>query len=74
MAKTRINISIDQDLAEFAREYAKENRATVAAIVTQYFLKLKKRKRSHRCPECHSLMWSVLDNGNRSCFKCGKEF
>ena len=43
MAKTRINISLDQDLAEFAKIFAAENRTTVADLVTQYFLALKRR-------------------------------
>ena len=42
MAKTRINISLDQDLAEFAKIFAAENRTTVADMVTQYFLALNR--------------------------------
>ncbi len=43
MLKTRINISLDQDLAEFARVFARENRISVADMVTQYLLTLKRR-------------------------------
>lgn len=43
MAKTRINVSLDQDLAEFARIFAAENRTSVADMVTQYLLALKRR-------------------------------
>ena len=43
MAKTRINVSIDQDLAEFAKVFAAENRTSVADMVTQYLLALKRR-------------------------------
>ncbi len=43
MSKTRINVSLDQDLAEFAKIFATENRTTVADIVTQYLLTLKRR-------------------------------
>lgn len=43
MSKTRINVSLDQDLAEFAKIFATENRTTVADIVTQYLLSLKRR-------------------------------
>jgi len=43
MSKTRINVSLDQDLAEFAKIFAMENRTTVADIVTQYLLVLKRR-------------------------------
>ena len=42
MSKTRINISTDQDLADFIKIYAAENRTTVADIFTQYILFLKR--------------------------------
>ncbi len=43
MSKTRINISLDQDLADFVKVFALENRTSVADIVTQYLLTLKRR-------------------------------
>ena len=43
MSKTRINISLDQDLADFAKIFAAENRTSVADIVTQYLLTLKRK-------------------------------
>lgn len=43
MPKTRINISLDQDLADFAKTFATENRTTVAEVMTQYLLSLKRR-------------------------------
>ena len=43
MAKTRLNVSLDQDLAEFAKVFAAENRTSVADLVTQYLLTLKRR-------------------------------
>lgn len=43
MPKTRLNISLDQDLAEFAKFFAAENRTSVADIITQYLLALKRR-------------------------------
>ncbi|EFK05704.1 conserved hypothetical protein [delta proteobacterium NaphS2] len=43
MAKTRINVSLDKDLAEFARVFAAENRISVADMVNQYLLALKRR-------------------------------
>ena len=43
MPKTRINVSLDQDLAEFAKVFAAENRTSVADIITQYLLALKRR-------------------------------
>jgi hypothetical protein len=43
MSKTRINVSLDQDLADFAKVFAAENRTSVAEMVTQYLLALKRR-------------------------------
>lgn len=43
MTKTRINISLDQDLADFVRLFAAENRTSVADMITQYLLALKRR-------------------------------
>ncbi len=43
MAKTRLNLSLDPDLVEFAKLFAQENRTTVADIVNQYLLALKRR-------------------------------
>ena len=43
MAKTRINISLDRDIAEFARLFAAENRVTVSDLMTQYLLNLKRK-------------------------------
>lgn len=42
MAKTRINISTDKDLADFIKVYAAENRTTVADIFNEYILFLKR--------------------------------
>jgi len=43
MPKTRLNVSLDKDLAEFAKVFAAENRTSVADMVTQYLLSLKRR-------------------------------
>lgn len=43
MGKTRLNISLDQDLADFVRIFATENRTSVAEVVTQYLLSLKRK-------------------------------
>ena len=43
MAKTRLNVSLDQDIADFAKIFAAENRTSVAEIITQYLLSLKRR-------------------------------
>jgi len=42
MAKTRLNISLDQDLADFIKVYVQENRTTIADVVTQFILTLKR--------------------------------
>ncbi len=43
MGKTRLNISMDQDLADFAKLFASENRISVAEMITQYLLSLKRK-------------------------------
>ena len=43
MPKRRLNISLDQDLVSFVKVYVKENRITVADLITQFILTLKKR-------------------------------
>ncbi len=43
MAKARLNISLDQDLVEFFKVYARENRTTVANVITQFILTLKRK-------------------------------
>jgi hypothetical protein len=43
MPKTRINISLDQDIADFAKIFAAQNRITVSDLMTQYLLSLKRK-------------------------------
>ena len=43
MPKTRLNISLDQDLVDFVKVYVQENRTTVADVITQFLLALKRR-------------------------------
>ena len=43
MPKTRLNLSLDRDLADFVKVFAEENRTTVADVITQYLLALKRR-------------------------------
>ena len=43
MAKTRLNISIDYDLADFIKIYAQENRTSASEVITQFILGLKRR-------------------------------
>lgn len=42
MPKTKINITMDQDLIEFAKLYAEEQRTTVSEIIGQFMLNLKR--------------------------------
>ena len=43
MSKKRLNISLDQDLVSFIKVYVKENRTTVADVITQFLLALKRQ-------------------------------
>lgn len=43
MSKTRLNISLDQDLVDFVKVYVHENRTTVANVITQFLLALKRQ-------------------------------
>ena len=45
MPKTRLNISLDYDLADFIKLYAQENRTTASEVITQFILGLKRRTR-----------------------------
>lgn len=44
MLKGKLNITLDQDLIEFAKNYAKYQRTTVSEIFTQFILNLKRSK------------------------------
>jgi len=46
MQKTKINISLDKDLIEFAKLYAEEQRTTVSEIIGQFILNLRRVKRN----------------------------
>jgi len=43
MPKTRLNISLDKDLVDFFKAYVQENRTTLANVITQFLLALKRR-------------------------------
>ncbi|MBW1811874.1 MAG: hypothetical protein JRJ87_27055 [Deltaproteobacteria bacterium] len=73
MAKNRLNISLDQDLVDFAKLFAAENRTTVAEVITQYLLALKRRAQGETTakilahPAFHEAMEEVqvrLSDGN----------
>jgi hypothetical protein len=42
MSKKKINITMDQDLIEYAKIYASRQRTTVSEIFTQFILNLKR--------------------------------
>jgi len=47
MSKARLNISLDQDLVDFVKVYVRENRTTVADVITQFVLALKRQAQGH---------------------------
>ncbi|MEQ8170238.1 MAG: DUF6364 family protein [Candidatus Eremiobacterota bacterium] len=44
MQKSRLNITLDQDLIEYAKYYAAQQRTTVSELFTQFILNLKRVK------------------------------
>jgi 16S rRNA G966 N2-methylase RsmD len=44
MRKSKINVTLDQDLIEYAKLYAEEQRTSVSEIFTQFLLNLKRTK------------------------------
>jgi len=44
MQKTRLNITLDRDLIDFAKFYAQQERTTVSELFTQFILNLKRAK------------------------------
>jgi hypothetical protein len=44
MSKSKINITLDKDLIEYAKIYAEEQRTSVSEIFTQFILSLKRVK------------------------------
>ena len=44
MRKGKINITMDQDLIEYAKAYAEEQRTTVSEVLSQFILNLKRIK------------------------------
>jgi hypothetical protein len=44
MQKGKINITLDEDLIEYAKLYAEEQRTSVSEIFTQFILNLKRVK------------------------------
>jgi hypothetical protein len=44
MTKNKLNITLDQDLIEFSKFYANEQRTTVSELISQFLLNLKRTK------------------------------
>jgi len=44
MPKSKINITMDQDLVEYVKSYAEEQRTSVSEVFTQFILNLKRAK------------------------------
>jgi hypothetical protein len=68
MPKTRVNISLDQDLAEYIKIYAQENRTTTSEVITQFILGLKRRRQGDSMDIIYSnpdFYKAVLDVQNR---------
>jgi len=42
--KKKINLTLDEDILEFSKMYAKEQRTTVSELATQFFLNLKRTR------------------------------
>ena len=72
MPKARLNISLDQDLVDFVKIYVRENRTTVADVVTQFVLALKRQAQGDSMeiilsnPDFHKALLDVqsrLSNG-----------
>jgi hypothetical protein len=72
MPKARLNISLDQDLVDFVKIYVRENRTTVADVVTQFVLALKRQAQGDSMeiilsnPDFHKALLEVqsrLSNG-----------
>ena len=72
MPKARLNISLDQDLVDFFKLYVRENRTTVADVVTQFVLALKRQAQGDSMeiilsnPDFHKALLEVqsrLSNG-----------
>lgn len=66
MPKSKINVTMDRDLIDFAKDYAEEQRTTVSEIFTQFILHLKLKREIDptdlilRDPDfCESLMETI---------------
>jgi len=83
MAKSRLNVSLDRDLVDFVKFFAEENRTTVAEVITQYLLNLKRRAQGESTekilthPAFHEAMTDVqarLHDGDTEWFTFSEVF
>ncbi len=83
MQKSKINITMDRDLINFAKDYAEEQRTTVSEIFTQFILHLKRKREIDptdivlRDPDfCESLMETIakIRTGNMKWFRYDEVF
>ena len=67
MAKIKLNVTMDQDLVEYAKAYAAEQRTSVSEIFTQFILNLKRRNENEPMtilledPEFRKSLLSTMD-------------
>ena len=67
MAKIKLNVTMDQDLVEYAKAYAAEQRTSVSEIFTQFILNLKRRNEDEpvtillKDPEFRKSLLSTMD-------------
>ena len=67
MAKIKLNVTMDQDLVEYAKAYAAEQRTSVSEIFTQFILNLKRRNEDEPVtilledPEFRKSLLSTMD-------------
>ena len=57
-------MSLDQDLVDFAKLFAAENRTTVAEVITQYLLHLKRKAQGEATTRLfvHPAFYEAMEN------------
>lgn len=71
MNKRKLNITLDYDLIDYIKIYAKENRTTISEIISQFLLNLKRTKEKDPTEIIisdpafkKSLLYTILKIGN----------
>ena len=68
MTKKKINITMDQDLVEYAKIYASQQRTTVSEVFTQFVLNLKRSRENDPTeiiiadPDFHDSLLDTMNN------------